>query len=364
MKIGSLFSGYGGLDLAAETHFNAEAVWHAEWENAPSKVLAHHWPGVPNLKDVTTVNWHYVEPVDIITGGFPCQDVSSAGKRAGMVEGTRSNLWGAMRTAVEAIRPRYVIAENVRGLLSAKAQSDSDLELSQGYMGNRSGVNLRALGRVLGDLADLGYDAQWYGLRAADVGAPHGRFRVFIFAWDARQASPNTGRLRGDSGRLTTPGQAESRRAFNQLSRRGRTQVTANPVDRRLFGRPIGTQKEHPRPENAWLRDTRRTRRIEHPNTETAWGAYEPAIRRWEQFTGRAAPAATEPTGKNGRQQLSARFTEWIMGLPEGWVTQVPDVSRADQIKMCGNGVVPQQALAALEHMTPLVEGQHANANA
>lgn len=186
MKIGSLFSGYGGLDIAVEQHFNAETVWHAEFEEAPSKVLAQHWPGITNHHDVSTVDWSAVEPVDIITGGFPCQDVSLAGKRTGMTEGTRSNLWGAMRTAIEEIRPRYAVIENVRGLLSATAQSDSDLEYRPGFMGDGSDVTLRALGRVLGDLADIGYDAQWHGLRAADIGAPHGRFRVFILAWDAQ----------------------------------------------------------------------------------------------------------------------------------------------------------------------------------
>lgn len=110
--------------------------------------------------------------MDIIAGGFPCQDVSLAGRRAGMTEGTRSNLWGAMRSAVEIIRPAYVVAENVRGLLSAHAESASDMEPGTGLLGDRSGGHLRALGRVLGDLADLGYDTQWCGLRASDVGAP------------------------------------------------------------------------------------------------------------------------------------------------------------------------------------------------
>lgn len=172
LTIGSLFSGYGGLDLAVEHVFNARTAWHCEWEEAPSKVLAHHWPNIPNYRDVTAVDWATVPPVDIITGGFPCQDVSLAGRRAGMTEGTRSNLWGAMRTAIETIQPTYVVAENVRGLLSAHAESASDMEPGAGLLGDRSGGHLRALGRVLGDLADLGYDTQWCGLRASDVGAP------------------------------------------------------------------------------------------------------------------------------------------------------------------------------------------------
>lgn len=78
MKIGSLFSGYGGLDLAVETVFNGETVWHAEIDKAATKVLAHCWPGVPNLGDITTVDWEQVAesaPIDVLVGGFPCQDV-------------------------------------------------------------------------------------------------------------------------------------------------------------------------------------------------------------------------------------------------------------------------------------------------
>lgn len=106
-----------------------------------------------------------------------CQDLSAAGKRAGMTEGTRSNLWVAMREAIETIKPQYVVWENVRGALSAKAASESDLEQADGQVGN-----LKALGRVLGDLSEIGYDAEWQIVRASDVGAPHRRERVFVVA--------------------------------------------------------------------------------------------------------------------------------------------------------------------------------------
>ena len=172
MKIGSLFSGYGGLDLAVEAIFNAQPAWFCEFDKAPSKVLAHHWPDVPNHKDVTQINWKEVEPVDILTGGSPCQDLSHAGKRAGMTEGTRSNLWVNMREAIAALQPKYVVWENVLGALSAKATSDSDLESEEGLLANTGDGHLRALGRVLGDLTEIGYDARWTTLRASDIGAP------------------------------------------------------------------------------------------------------------------------------------------------------------------------------------------------
>ena len=79
MKIGSLFSGYGGLDLAVEAVTGGKVVWHCEWDDAPSKVLAARYPGVPNYRDVSKVDWPQVEPVDVLTGGFPCQDLSLAG---------------------------------------------------------------------------------------------------------------------------------------------------------------------------------------------------------------------------------------------------------------------------------------------
>jgi DNA (cytosine-5)-methyltransferase 1 len=183
MKIGSLFSGYGGLDLAAIKTFNGRVVWHCEWEEAPAKVLEANFPGVPNYRDVSKVDWSAVEPVDILTGGFPCQDVSLAGRRAGLSAGTRSGLWSEFAKAIKILSPKYVIIENVRGLLSAKA--DSDMEWCSWCMGEAGDSKpvLRALGAVLGDLADLGYNAEWTGVRASDAGAPHNRFRVFILAY-------------------------------------------------------------------------------------------------------------------------------------------------------------------------------------
>ena len=183
MKIGSLFSGYGGLDLAVAEKFNAEVVWHCEWDAAPSKILEKHFPNTPNYRDVTTVDFTQVEPVDILTGGFPCQDLSLAGKRAGLKDGTRSGLWSEFFRAIETIRPKWVVIENVRGILSATA-SNGNLEQCEWCMGNGSDEPvLRALGAVLGDLSTIGYDAKWTGVRASDIGAPHNRFRIFILAY-------------------------------------------------------------------------------------------------------------------------------------------------------------------------------------
>jgi DNA (cytosine-5)-methyltransferase 1 len=182
LRVGSLFSGYGGLDLAVIELLDAEMAWHCEWEEAPSKILEKHFPGVPNYRDVTKVDFLAIEKIDILTGGFPCQDLSLAGKRAGLKEGTRSGLWHEFARAIEELQPKLVVIENVRGLLSAKA--DNGMEYSQEDLddwGHRPVFT--AIQAVLGSLADIGYDAKWTGLRASDTGAAHNRFRMFIIAF-------------------------------------------------------------------------------------------------------------------------------------------------------------------------------------
>jgi len=169
VEIGSLFSGVGGLDLAVEEIFGGRTIWQCEADPHASKVLAKRF-GVPNLGDITTVDWSNVRRPDILCGGFPCQDVSAAGLRAGIADGTRSGLWSYFAEAIDMLRPSYVIIENVKGLLSAKADG-----------GDRGS----AFRRVLQDLAEIGYDAAWKVVGAADAGAPHQRDRVFILATPA-----------------------------------------------------------------------------------------------------------------------------------------------------------------------------------
>jgi DNA (cytosine-5)-methyltransferase 1 len=138
--IGSLFSGYGGLDLAAEHVLDARTVWTCDVDPAASRILRHRFPHAPNLGDITAVDWTCVPPVDVITGGFPCQDVSHAGARKGLGPGTRTGLWARMADAIDHLRPQLVVAENVRGLLSAAA--DSDVEPCPWCMGGAATANL------------------------------------------------------------------------------------------------------------------------------------------------------------------------------------------------------------------------------
>ena len=145
------------------------------------KLLEHRFPGVPNLGDITAVDWEAVQRVDVLTAGFPCQDVSAAGLREGMQLGNRSGLWFAIVRAIAVLRPSIVILENVRGLLSARAHSP--VEPCPVCVGDGPARRLRALGAVLGDLAGLGFDAEWEVVSAADAGSCHKRERVFILAW-------------------------------------------------------------------------------------------------------------------------------------------------------------------------------------
>ena len=108
MRHGSLFSGYGGIDRAIADVFGAETAWVSDVDPGANAILAHRYPDAPNLGDITKVDWSTVEPVDIISGGSPCQDLSMAGRRAGMTDGSRSNLWVSMREAIAAIRPSFI----------------------------------------------------------------------------------------------------------------------------------------------------------------------------------------------------------------------------------------------------------------
>ncbi|MDR0592729.1 MAG: DNA cytosine methyltransferase [Bifidobacteriaceae bacterium] len=123
----SLFSGYGGLDLAVEEVFNARTVWFSENSEAVARVFAARWPGVPNLGDITKIDWASVPRVDVLAGGVPCQSVSSGGRRGGPASpDTATGLWAHMYEAIRVPQPEWIVIENVRGLLHARAQRPTD----------------------------------------------------------------------------------------------------------------------------------------------------------------------------------------------------------------------------------------------
>jgi DNA (cytosine-5)-methyltransferase 1 len=166
MTFGSLFAGIGGFDLGLE-RAGMTCKWQVEIDDYASRVLAKHWPDVPRHGDVRTFptaaqDW----AVDVICGGFPCQDISVAGKGAGLA-GARSGLWYEFARIIGELRPRYVIVENVAAILG------------------------RGIESVLGSLSALGYDAEWHVIPASAVGAPHRRERVWIIAYANDQGQPN-----------------------------------------------------------------------------------------------------------------------------------------------------------------------------
>ncbi len=311
LRIGSLFSGYGGLDLAVEDVFDADTVWFSELNESVARVFAHHWPGVPNLGDITAINWSTVPPVDIICGGFPCQSLSTVGTRTGIAPGTASGLWEHMATAIAHLRPRWVVIENVRGLLSSPAvpplvQGDDDaqrnpdpathaaatgrdVEPDPWGLGDTATRPLRGAGRVLADLAQLGFDAAWLGLPASHVGAPHHRYRIFILAWPAA-ANPAGLGLRPRRGEpATSPRQTRHDRTVSPDHRPRPPRTDRLPA-------PGGTGHAV-EPDRAALR---------------RWGRYARAIRRWEHIAGRQAPApALENDTTDPRP--SPAFVEWLM---------------------------------------------------
>ena len=184
LKVLDLFSGIGGFSLGLERTGGFKTVAFCEIEEYPRRVLAKHWPGVPIHRDVRELRAEHVGAIDVICGGFPCQDISWAGEGAGL-EGARSGLWREYARLIGEIRPRFVIVENVAALL-------------------RRGMSV-----VCGDLARIRYDAEWSVVSACSMGAPHVRRRVFIVAypdslngrprlWDTA-ARPNWPLQEGDS---------------------------------------------------------------------------------------------------------------------------------------------------------------------
>lgn len=330
-RIGSLCTGYGGLDMAVQAVFGGELAWVSDVDPGACQIIAHRHPGVRNIGDLTVAPWAELGPVDILLGGYPCQPFSSAGLRKGTED--ERHIWPYIADALRVLRPRLAVFENVAGHL-------------------RLGFDT-----VLADLAHLGFDAEWCTVRASEVGAPHPRQRLFLLA----VAQDADGEPWGERG-ITASGQAEGRRARSDAGGRGGAPA-AYADGRGLAGNaerdrgPADGQPERaPRVDadgcgvqRAAAADTNRVGRgagehdLRAGQPDAAWGRFLPAVRRWEAVLGRPAPRATDD-----RNRLSPVFVEWMMGLPAGHVTEVPGLLRTQQLKALGNGVVPQQAETAI----------------
>jgi len=345
MRVGSLFSGYGGLDMAV----GGELAWYSEIEPAACRVMEAHHPGVPNIGDVTRVDWSEVEPVDVLTGGYPCQPFSQAGHRKGAED--ERHLWPHVRDAISALGPQVTILENVRGHLTLGFAS------------------------VLSDLADLGLSARWGVVRAADAGAPHNRARLFIVAfnsdsegsqgsniateidqgWSTQFEHPSTG-FSNAADSDSTGGETWKHSGFDGARIRFESVgSTASATDSDGIEDGYGIHRgrtSNPEFESVGVgnikcdTDSRSSDYISENEIGITFGPYAQAVERWRRILGRPVPRPT--IQRNERDRLSPVFVEWMMGLPEGWVTG-HGLSVSQELKLLGNGVVPQQARLALE---------------
>ncbi|HEV2403430.1 MAG TPA: DNA cytosine methyltransferase [Candidatus Saccharimonadales bacterium] len=315
--IGSLCTGYGGLDMAVRAVFSGKLAWCADNDKHVATILATRYPGVPNLGDITTLDWGQALPVDIMCAGFPCQDISTSGKGLGIEKGERSGIWKNIAEGIRLLRPSLIIVENV------------------------SAIRRRGLDRVLGDLAENGYYSVWTSLRASDIGAAHRRERVFILAY----------RPRAEHLLLA---------AYTRCQRRRRWTTTRQAQSWRSPGGPLRPGAGAVAPESMGQQERSITSCPGRPTDEHSvtslsdivWGRYEAAIRGWEAVSGRAAPHPTE-LGTCGQPRLSPVFSEWLMGIPSGFVTNL-DLPYSAKHRAIGNGVVPQQAIAALRELVEI----------
>ena len=279
MRVGSLCTGYGGLEMGLEAAFGEiDLRFVSDIDKNAAKLLAHHHPDTPNLGDLTNVDWEQQDQIDVLTAGYPCQPFSYAGKRK--IDDERA-IFSYISNAVSVLRPRYLFFENVAG------------HLTLGGVG------------VISELTRLRYDCKWGIVSAAQAGSAHQRKRLFIWCETTHAGSERYG-----------------------------------------GGKNTGTMADSTRQMEGETQQQRTRRQPEYRSAEAFnWRQYETAIRRWETVINRPAPI---PAIDNS---VNPVFVEWLMGLPEGWVTDL-GLSRSAELKMLGNGVVPQQARLALEILT------------
>jgi len=275
LKIGSLCTGYGGLDMAVEAYFGAETVWVSEIDDPASQLIKARI-NKPNLGNLKIIDWANVEPIDIITAGYPCQPFSHAGLRKGADD--ERHLWPYIKTAISILRPRFVVLENVRG------------HFGLGF------------GDVLSDLTHIRYNARWTLVRASDVGAPHRRERLFIVAYP------------------------ESRRNGQCFEIPSKVLEYRNGVVEHSHTDSFGC---------ALVGNT--SGKVRHQRQSQF---------KFDKLGKEIYNQAVPPALDQGK--LNPVFVEYMMGLPKGWVTDV-GLSRTQQLKILGNGVVPQQAYYALQ---------------
>jgi DNA (cytosine-5)-methyltransferase 1 len=334
VTFGSLFSGIGGLDLGLE-RAGMECRWQVEIDPYCQRVLAKHWPNVERFSDVKEVGSHNLKPIDLICGGFPCQDISLAGKGAGL-EGERSGLWWEFHRIIMQLRPRYVIVENVGALV------------------------VRGLDVVLGSLAEGGYDASWDHIPAAAVGAPHRRDRIFIVAY-----APSIGHgAGGEPGNLR---EADGRPIDGLRSEFACSSTAARTGHRPQHGRPVADTMRGRGPDNdvrtgrdaagGGGQDVAYTRHAESQGRDESPGRKEAGADAGNSMGNEPPPrhcdvADSHDPGRQEQRKSIPDAPERLAPECRSWWSVEPDVgrvangvpARVDRLRGLGNAVVPQVA--------------------
>lgn len=294
----SLFSGIGGLDLAVESVIGQRPTVFVENNKFARQILEKNMRGVI-LQDVRDIDFKEFRGVDGIVGGWPCQPHSLAGKRLGSKDDR--DMWPHFARAIREAKPRWILGENVKGVLSSEKGE--------------------YFGRILGDLAEMGYSAVWRTILASDVGAPHRRERFFIYA----VANSYVGR--GE--------QYSQEERVIPIASQNDVQLITNTED--SIGR-IGVGGFSKSERLGWGR---------YPGQDTFdWQQYAGAIRRWENIVG------PHPYPVDEKSRLTPNFIEWIMGFPKGWTD---GLSRNQSLRGLGNAVVPLQGAVAFNSLRAII---------
>lgn len=328
--------------MAVERYFDAETVWVSEIDKYASQLIDARI-NKPNLGNLKVIDWATVEPIDVLTAGYPCQPFSHAGHRKG-VEDER-HLWPYIKQAISVLRPKFVVLENVRGHFS---------------LGFRE---------VLGELTEIGYDARWRLVRASDVGAPHRRERLFVVAYPKGGGSGKCTEISSkvleyrngvvEHSDTDSCGCALVGNISRTLGHQGQPQSQPDQLVKEIVTDSNGVSYDHARRAHRNLSD-KASKIIDGsdrpkyrgsgeivPNTNNGgrFGAMSRPSQRYDSCSEmhlQIVPPALD------QGKLNPVFVEYMMGLPKGWVTDV-GLSRTQQLKILGNGVVPQQAYYALQ---------------
>lgn len=323
MKMGSLFSGIGGLDLGLERAIpGLQTVWQVEKEEFCRSVLERHWPDATRYNNVRTVGAHNLEPIDILCGGFPCQDISIAGKGEGL-DGERSGLWWEFHRLINELRPRVAVMENV------------------------SAIDVRGLSAVVGSLSQIGYDCQWTIISAAQCGAPHMRRRWFGVAYPSSIADRGWSTANTNQGRGRTSNTVQSRGASTHVHDTARDATNTNSI---RCGTGIDTEREH-------------QHRV-HGEGDTTQGEQQRC--EWQSGIGEDSNASTNTNGQRiqkqpiwsesvGTVRQSQCGSSQTPGAQQNYWQRFPTQSpvrrrndgvpnRVDRLRALGNAVVPQCA--------------------